>query len=261
MKKLIQALDVNKKLLIPYLTPDFPFKGTTELLIPELERIGVKVMELGIPFSDPLADGPTIQASSLTALKNGANLSRVLELAGWISKNSSISVILMGYINPIMQYGFERFFKEAASAGVQGVIIPDVPQDEANMIRTLAMEFQIAPIFLVAPVSKTERIKLISEMSPLFSYCVSMNGVTGSAELQDDVLKQTITSVSQYHEKPLVVGFGLNRADQIKTVCSLAKGAVVGSAFIKALDKGTSAELAVKEGIQFLQPLVEATNE
>ncbi len=261
MKKLETLINSNQKLLIPYITPDFPFKGVTEKLVHELEKIGIKAIELGIPYSDPLADGPTIQQSSLVAIANGVNVKRVLELAGYVSKNTNIAVILMGYTNQMLQYGIDKFFSEAKLSGVQGVIVPDMPQDESNLFRQSALNNEIALIYLVAPTSKPERIQLISERSSLFSYCVSMNGVTGKDGIDFDSLKEIIARVSQFHSKPFVIGFGLSTPKDIQFVFKIAKGAVVGSALIRALEKGKTIDESVKSGIEFLKPLSEVTVE
>jgi len=261
MKKLEKLIHSEKKLLIPYITPDFPERGTTEILVKELQKLGILAIELGIPFSDPLADGPTIQQSSLKAIENGCTLSRVLDLAGWISSETPLAVILMGYVNPVLQYGTERFFKEAAEKGVQGLIIPDIPQDEAEPFVQLGRKFGIAMIFLVAPTTRPERIRQIDQNSTLFSYCVSMNGITGNQTLNAEFLKRTLASVDLNHPKPYVVGFGLSTPQDVRTVLSLAKGAVVGSALIRAMAPFKDAEKAAEAGTNFLKPLAGVLNE
>lgn len=261
MKKLEPLIHSEKKLLIPYITPDFPKRGTTEILVKELDKLGIRAIELGIPFSDPLADGPTIQQSSLKAIENGCTLSRVLDLAGWISAETSLAVILMGYVNPVLQYGTERFFIEASEKGVQGLIIPDIPQDEAEPFVHLGKKYGIAMIFLVAPTTRPERIRQINQNSTLFSYCVSMNGITGNQTLNPEFLKRTLASVDQNHPKPYVVGFGLSTPQDIRTVLSLSKGAVVGSALIRAMAPFDDAGKAAAAGIDFLKPLTGVLNE
>lgn len=261
MKKLEKLIQSGEKLLIPYITPDFPFKGVTEQLVPKLESIGIKVIELGIPFSDPLADGPTIQQSSMVAIENGCTLTRVLELAGWISENTSVAVVLMGYVNPLLQFGLERFYKTAAEKGVQGLIIPDIPLDEAEPHVKLGKQYGIANIFLVAPTTKSERISKISDNSTLFSYCVSMNGVTGNQALNTDFLRTNLANVAKFHSKPYVVGFGLSQPSDIRAVLSLAQGAVVGSALIKVMAGAKTTDAAVEAGVQFLTPLAGVLNE
>ncbi|NUQ81615.1 MAG: tryptophan synthase subunit alpha [Bacteroidetes bacterium] len=261
MKRLTSNFSTAEKVVIPYITPDYPVKGTTELLIAGLERQGVRIIELGIPFSDPLADGPTIQQSSMVALANGVNLDRVLELARWTYENTKIAVVLMGYVNPILRMGTRLFFEKAAAANVQGLIIPDIPQDEAEPFLKLADEFGLAMIFLVAPTTRPERISKISEASHLFSYCVSMNGVTGNQVLDAGFMKTTLNQVRQHHPKPFVVGFGIRSAQDVRAVLSEAKGAVIGSALIKELGAETTAEKAAQRGLNWFAPLAGVANE
>lgn len=261
MKKLKEALEAKKSHVIPYLTPDFPLKGVTEKLASEFDRLGIKIMELGIPYSDPLADGETIQQASAVAIKNGVDVRRVLEIAKQISESTKISVILMGYFNQMLQFGFEKFLIEAKHSGVQGIIIPDLPQDECMEYKLLGDKYDIAFIFLVAPTSSQERIKLISERSSLFSYCVSMNGVTGKSGVDYENLKNLTTHASANHEKPFVVGFGLSTPDDIRFVTKLAKGAVIGSALLKSISNAKNSDEAVLLGMEFMRPLSEVVNE
>lgn len=260
MQRLKQAIQSESKFLIPYLTPDFPFRGVTEEIVRQFEMLRVKIIELGIPCSDPLADGVMIQQASTIALKNGVTVKRVLELAKEINTTTSISVILMGYLNQMIQYGFEKFLADAEDAGVQGLIIPDLPQEEAVPYKKMIEEHNISIIYLVAPTSKPERVKAISEQSTLFSYCVSMNGVTGSSGFTKETIENLTTSVNPYHKKPFVVGFGISKEEDVRLVTSFAKGAVVGSALLKEVMGCTDKSEAVKKAVNFLKPLSEAVN-
>ena len=246
----------QKNAVIPYITPEFPIKGVTVPLILALEKAGAAMIEIGIPFSDPLADGPTIQHSSEIAIKNGATLRRVLEVVKEVRTKTEIPLILMGYYNPILNYGVEKFLVDANSSGVDGLIIPDLPPEESEEFRLLCKKNGLSNIFLIAPTSSDGRIRYIDELSTDFTYCVSMTGVTGSRNSFGGNFDEFLTRVKMNTKKPFVVGFGIKSKEQIIQISKMANGAVVGSALLQAIaDKRTIDEVTATAS-QFLTSLV-----
>jgi tryptophan synthase alpha chain len=245
------------KALIPYITPEFPFEGMTLPLLEELERAGADLIEVGIPFSDPLADGETIQHSSDVALKNGATIRRILDCVSRFRKGSQLPLVLMGYINPILHWGVDRFLTDCRTSGVDGVIVPDLPPEEASEFKNNCDGSGISAVFLVAPTTPDERIRRIDELSTDFSYCVSVTGVTGErAQLgADDSLRSFLRRVRNNAKKPFVVGFGISKPEHVTRVWEFADGAVVGSALINVLGKASSQREALKAARDFLLSL------
>lgn len=222
--------------LIIYLTCGYPDLKTTEKLVLELEKGGSDIIELGVPFSDPLADGPTIQEASSYALKRQrVNLPAIFSLVRGIRKKSQIPLCLMGYYNPIFSFGQVRFVKEAFDAGVDGVIIPDLPPEEDKWLVNLARKQDLKTIFFLSPTSSIERIKHISKVSTGFIYYVSLTGVTGERERLSPDLKQNIKVIKRCTRKPLCVGFGISKPEHLREVFKIADGAIVGSAVIKVI--------------------------
>jgi tryptophan synthase alpha chain len=247
----------GRSALVPYITPEFPVRGTTIPLVLALEEAGADLIELGVPFSDPIADGPTIQHSSAIALRNGITLRKVLDLAQQIRKKSEIPIVLMGYCNPFLRYGLLQFFRDARVAGVDGVIVPDLPPEEADEMIKVACRSGIGMTFLIAPTTPPERIRKIDRLSSDFSYCVSITGVTGAR--RNLGAKQELFSflkrVDANTKKPFVVGFGISCPEHVREVCRYADGAVVGSALIRAMGKCTSVTSAVRAGQEFFRSL------
>ncbi|MDD5222726.1 MAG: tryptophan synthase subunit alpha [bacterium] len=231
----------QKKALITYITAGDPDLETTVRITLELEQRGADIIELGIPFSDPLADGATIQAASTRALNRGTTLKAILSAVGKIRRRSQIPLVLMGYLNPILALGSERFFTRAAAAGVDGVIIPDLPAGEMARISRESRRRGIAPIFLVAPNTPEERIKIICRESRGYIYCVSVKGVTGARTKLPRTIGSMVMRVKSFSALPVVVGFGISTPDQARWVCSpaggKADGVVVGSALVKIIEK------------------------
>lgn len=247
----------QKSALIPYVTPEFPVRGTTVPLALALEQAGADLIELGVPFSDPIADGPTIQHSSTIALRNGVTLKKVLDLTYQIRQKSEIPIVLMGYYNSFLHYHLRRFFREAASVGVDGVIVPDLPPEEASELLMVARENDMGITFLIAPTTPAERIRKIDRLSTDFSYCVSVTGVTGARNRLGgkEQLGSFLRRVDKNTKKPFVVGFGISRREQVLEVCRYASGAVVGSALINAVENCTSVKSAVHAGQEFFRSL------
>jgi tryptophan synthase alpha chain len=221
--------------VIPYLTAGWPTAAETVDLLSALERGGADAVELGLPFSDPLADGPVIQGTSQAALAAGITQAGVLELAAAFRARSDLPLIVMGYVNPILAFGPERFFAEAARAGVDGIIVPDLPPEEADAFHGEAVRAGLSCIFLAAPTSSDERLRRIDALSTDYNYCVSVTGVTGSREALPAALSAYLDRAARVMTKPFVVGFGISRPEQVRAVCPPAMGVVVGSALLAAL--------------------------
>jgi tryptophan synthase alpha chain len=247
----------GKKALIPYITPEYPFKGMTLPLLKRLEQSGADMIEIGIPFSDPLADGPTIQHSSEVALKNGATIRVILQSVIQFRTSSNTPIILMGYFNPILKFGISEFTKAARDAGVDGVIVADLPLEEATELIEESQKVGLSNVFLIAPTSPDERIKKIDQVSTDFSYCVSVSGVTGAREGfgTNGSVDHFLQRVSRVAQKPFVVGFGISNAEHVQRVWQYANGAVVGSALVEKIGGGTNPDDVLKIAGDFLSSL------
>lgn len=253
-----QLHSLNKKAFVPYITPEFPVPGTTVPLILALEKAGASFIEVGVPFSDPIADGPTIQHSSLIALRNGATVSKILEAVSATRRLTDLPIVLMGYMNPILRYGIDGFLQDAHEAGVDGVIVPDLLPDEGDVWRTVSQRHGISDIFLVAPTTSEKRIRYIDSVASDFTYCVSVTGVTGArTNLGDSVSLDTfLRRVKANTTKPFVVGFGISNREQVQSVCRYADGVVVGSALLRSIENERSVEGAVRAAGKFFSSLV-----
>lgn len=225
----------GKKAFIPYTMAGDPSLESTRDVVLLFEECGADIIELGVPFSDPLADGPTIQRASERALKNGVTLRKVISLVKDLRQATQVPLILMTYFNPVFKYGIEQFIKDAKSAGVDGMIIPDLPPDEAGDFITLSRKAALDTIFLLAPTSTEDRIKKVVKASSGFIYYVSITGITGSGLLLDGSMNLLISNIRKYTEKPIAVGFGVSTADEAAAVSQLADGVIVGSAIVKRL--------------------------
>jgi tryptophan synthase alpha chain len=215
---------------------------------------GADILELGVPFSDPLADGPTIQAASLRAMQGGVHLQDVLNLAGDLRAHTQMPIILMGYYNPMLQYGLERTAAEAAARGVDGFIIPDLPPEEAGPWRVAAAKANIATIFLAAPTSGAERIKHMGRLTKGFLYYVSVTGITGArTELPPDLVA-SLQEVRSLVKCPLAVGFGISTPAQVAGLAPYVDGVVVGSAIVQRVARLKGPEL-IKEVGDFIAAL------
>ena len=248
---------LNKKdnILSIYFTAGFPALDDTVSILQTLEEAGVDLVEIGIPFSDPLADGPTIQASSLKALKNGMSLKVLFEQLKDMRKKVSMPVILMGYFNNVMKYGVENFIDSCRSVGVDGTILPDLPFNEYNEKYAKSFEAEgLSNIFLITPQTSDERIKLIDAHSTSFIYMVSSAAVTGAkkdvTEKQIEYFKR-VKALNLQH--PALIGFGISNHETFSRACQYSKGAIVGSAFIRLLEKYGNDPDKIKEFIRSLK--------
>ena len=234
--KKIFSKKTNK--VIPFLTAGYPNLDDTLDLVLSAEKAGADMVEIGMPFSDPLADGPIIQEASTVALENGVTINWILNTVAEIRTKSSIPLVLMGYINPILKFGMKKFLSECKSAGVDGLIIPDLPPEEIRIFKELASENGISLIMLVAPNTSAERIKYISEIAEDLIYCVSILGITGS-DSSNNNLEAYLNRVDENSTCPFVVGFGISSREDVEKINELSHGTVIGSAIIKKL-KGSS---------------------
>jgi tryptophan synthase alpha chain len=226
----------RRKALMPYLTMGYPELESALTLVPALAEAGADLIELGVPFSDPLADGATIQASSQQALDNGMTLSLCLQQAATLrAQGQTIPFILMGYYNPILQMGLVSFAQRAANAGIDGVIVPDLPPEEAADLHTQLDGHEIDLIFLLAPTSNQARVHNVVGRASGFLYLVSLTGVTGAREQLPPGLEAFVARVRSATELPLAVGFGIGTPDQAAQVARIADGVIVGSALIRAV--------------------------
>lgn len=234
--------------LMPYVTAGDPDLPTSRAIIEAIERAGADLIEFGIPYSDPLADGPVIQAASQRALASGATVAQVLDLIrGFRADGHDLPIVIMTCFNPILQYGPARFAQDLAAAGGDGVLVTDLPPAESDEWVRLAAENKLGTIFLVAPTTPAERVHLATEKATGFVYAVARAGVTGArADLPAD-LAQLITNIRAQTDLPVAVGFGVSNADHVRTVWELADGAIVGSALVKVIAEHVGqADLAEK---------------
>ncbi len=239
MNRINKKLSEGKKLLSIYFTAGYPNLNDTASIIEQLEESGVDMIEIGLPFSDPLADGPTIQDSSTAALHNGMTTKKLFEQLEGIRDKVSIPLIIMGYFNPMMQYGVETFCAKCQELGIDGLILPDLPVAEYDLYyRKIFEKYGLVNVFLITPQTSEERIRFIDEVSDGFIYMVSSASVTGSTtgfgNVQEDYFKR-IESMNL--KNPQIVGFGINNSETFTQATSTAKGAIIGSAFIKMLTK------------------------
>ena len=246
------------KALVPFFTAGYPDTETSLRLVTSASRLGCPVIEIGVPFSDPIADGPLIQESSRRALENGMTLRKALALAERASASVSAALVVMSYVNPIFRMGIECFAEHARASGVSGVILPDVPIEESEDIRRLLAERGIALIDLVAPTSSETRIKRITACASGFLYLVSLTGVTGVRSALAADLESFIGRVRKESDLPLYVGFGVSTPDQARDVASRADGVIVGSALIRIIRSAKTGEEAVIGVERFLKQMNQA---
>jgi len=225
----------GKKAFIPYIMAGYPSLEVTKNVLILFEECGADVVELGVPFTDPLADGPIIQRASEMALLQGITLKKVIAFVRVVRQSIRVPLVLMTYYNPVFKYGEEAFVKDAKDAGVDGLIIPDLPPDEAGNLIPYARKESLDTIFLLAPTSNTERIKKVAKASRGFIYYVSVTGITGSRLLLDGSLEIFISGIRKYTDKPIAVGFGVSSPEEASSVSKVSDGVIVGSAIVKRL--------------------------
>ena len=246
MNRIKQKLQEDKKIFSVYFSAGYPSLNDTIQIIQDLEKNGVDMIEIGLPFSDPLADGPTIQASSTQALHNGMTTQVLFDQLKEVRKTVSIPLVIMGYFNPMLQYGIENFCKKCQEVGVDGLIIPDLPVDVyADEYKAIFEKYGLLNVFLITPQTSDERIHFIDSVSDGFIYMVSSASVTGSqsgfGSTQEDYFKRI---ASMNLKNPQVIGFGINNAETFNQATKFAKGAIIGSAFIQHLTENGTGKIA-----------------
>jgi tryptophan synthase alpha chain len=233
----------KKPALVVYVTCGDPDLATTRELILSAIEAGADVIELGVPFSDPVADGPVIQRASERALKHGTSLAQVLTLAAEIRQQSqSTGLIVFSYLNPILRMGMEKFCKVARAAGVDGVLVTDLPVEEAGEYLRAMREYDLSPVFLAAPTSPDERLRRIAEASRGFVYAVSRTGVTGQRQKLADDARKLVKRLRRVTKLPIALGFGISSAEQFAEVGEFADAVVVGSAVVQTVEKNRGRE-------------------
>ena len=253
MNRINQKLQENKKILSIYFSAGYPNLNDTVQIIQDLEKNGVDMIEIGLPFSDPLADGPTIQASSTQALHNGMTTQVLFDQLKDIRKTVNIPLVIMGYFNPMLQYGVEKFCVTCAEIGIDGLIIPDLPVDVyADEYKAIFEKYGLKNIFLITPQTSDERIHFIDSVSDGFIYMVSSASVTGSSAGFGNTQEAYFQRIAQMNLKnPQVIGFGINNSETFQQATQFAKGAIIGSAFITYLkENGTDNIKAFVESIR-----------
>jgi len=229
--------ELNRKALITYITAGDPDLDATMERVLTLESCGADIIELGVPFSDPVADGPTIQRSAERALCAGVTLRKMVAFMKDVRKRSAVPIVFMTYYNPILRYGEEAFVSDAASAGVDGLIVPDLPVEEAGNLIKICRAKGVCTIFLVAPTSTDDRMKKIAAASRGFIYYVSMTGITGAKLTPEGQFGEHISRLKQLSDKPVAVGFGISTPDDARRMAGTADGVIVGSAIVKKFNE------------------------
>ena len=245
----------KKKAFIAFVSAGDPNLKTTEELVLAFNDANVDIVELGVPFSDPLADGPTIQAASLRALKKGASLEKIFTSVKNIRKNCEIPLALMTYYNPIFHYGEEKLIQRAVEVGVDGVIVPDLPIQEAQSFIKLAKKINLKLIFFVSPTTSRERMESIVKASTGFIYYVSLTGVTGERKSLPNTIVKNVRLVKSMTKTPVCVGFGVSTSQHVKSISTFSDGVIVGSAIVKEIQKNAGKKDLVKNVTQFVRRL------
>jgi tryptophan synthase alpha chain len=246
------------KAVVFYVVAGDPDLDKTPAIVEALDRAGASVIELGIPFSDPLADGPTIQAASQRALTGGVTVVKTLECVRQIRQRSQIPIVLMTYLNPALQYGLERFANDAVAAGVDGCIQTDLTPEEGEAWIAAARKAGLDTVFLLAPTSTEERINKVAALSTGFIYCVSRTGVTGTQTNVPEELAGLVSRIRQASDTPICVGFGVSKPEHVHTICAVADGVVIGSALVDVIAKAGDGADLIEQVEAFARPLVEA---
>ena len=260
-QKFLELKESNKLALMPFIMAGDPnIEKTSEILL-RLQEKGADLIELGIPYSDPLADGPIIQFSASRALKSGTTSKKVIQLLESLKDKLHIPIILFTYFNPILKYGFENFCELASEAGVSGLIIPDLPLEEASKFSKIVSSYFIDLILLVAPTTPFERMKIISNNTKGFTYLVSVTGVTGERNKMENRVESLITKLKEISINPVAVGFGISSPEHVNKVRKWgADGVIIGSAFVKRIYNSSKIEVVDQIG-DFCQEMRNAADQ
>ena len=260
MSQITSILSQDHKALIAYITVGYPSIEDTLKMVPILASSGCDIVELGIPFSDPIADGVTIQRASFHALQNGVTPKVCLEVAKELSRKTQIPLVFMTYFNPVFSYGLEKFCGACASSGVSGLIIPDLPLEEGSELETITQRQGLDLIYLLAPTSTKERIELIAQKSRGFIYLVSVTGVTGARDRLPTDLEVFVNRVKQIAKQPLCVGFGISTSEQARRVVRIADGVIVGSRIIQLIETDDNFMSTIGNFIKELRQALDETS-
>lgn len=247
--------ELNQKALITFITAGDPDLATSEQIVHTLIESGVNLIELGFPFSDPMADGPTIQLASERALASGATLRGVLDMVSRVRLHSNIPIILMGYYNPVFCYGPERFARDAAAAGVDGLLLVDLPPEEAEELHPFLKAAGIDMITLLAPTTGEQRSAMLAADGEGFLYYVSMTGVTGSQQVDAGAISDAVDELKAQSPVPVAVGFGVSTPEDAKAVAGIADAVVVGSALVKLIAEFSGSPKLQSEVRRFVRQL------
>jgi tryptophan synthase alpha chain len=262
--RITRLMREERKLLIAYYMPEFPVPGSTLPVLEALQESGADLIELGMPYSDPIGDGPVIQDAAHTAIRHGVTVRGILDMVrqardGNGCKKITTPILLMGYSNPLIAYGGDCFMADAVEAGVDGLLIPDLPPEESEDFLDRARDFGLTVVYLISPVTPPERIELIDSLSTDFSYCLAVNATTGTGKLEDAGTDQRIATylerVRRHARKKFVVGFGIKDRERVRRMWELADGAVVGSALLQHLAGAKSPEETARLASEFWNSL------
>ncbi|MEI6846790.1 MAG: tryptophan synthase subunit alpha [Chlorobiaceae bacterium] len=262
--RITSLLQRNTKLLIAYYMPEFPVVGATLPVLEALQESGAHIIELGMPFSDPIGDGPVIQEAAYKAICNGVTIKHLLALVklarrGEGCRQITAPILLMGYCNPLIAYGIDRFLHDAVDAGVDGLLIPDFPPEESADFLEQAKKLGLTVVFLISPVTPPERIELIDSLSTDFSYCLAVNATTGTSKLSNSGSEEKVDGylkrVRQHARKKFVVGFGIRDKARVEHMWSLADGAVVGTALLQHIASASTPEESARLAAEFWKTL------
>jgi len=254
-KKFKELKESKKKAFIAFITAGYPDLSTTKELIREFDKAGVDIVELGVPFSDPMADGPVIQESSFEALKKKTHLIDILKLVRRVRKTVDMPICLMTYYNPIFVFGEEKFVKQALACGVDGVIVPDLPPEEGKSLIALANKYNLDNICFIAPTTSRQRMQRIAKVSLGFIYYVSLTGTTGARKALPLDLVRNLKTIKRITAKPVCVGFGVSTASQVKQISRIADGVIIGSAIVKIIKENIGKPDLVRKVSRFVKDL------
>jgi len=257
-EKFSELMARGETALIPYIMAGDPDLDTTFRLVLGMEKAGADIVELGVPFSDPLADGPTIQLAAMKALDRHVNIKKTLDTVKKIRRESEIPVILMLYYNLVFKYGEERFVRDCVRAGVDGLIIPDLPPDEAGGLMKFSRAMGLDTVFLLAPTSSPDRIELVEKHAKGFIYYVSLTGVTGARTKLDMSISKHVKAIRRESGMPVGVGFGISKPEHAAAVSKWADGVIVGSAIVKTIDSARDTDEAVNKVTRMVRGLKKA---
>ena len=245
----------GEKALIPFVTAGDPDLATTEALLSALALAGADVIELGVPFSDPMAEGPTIQRASERALKSGASLRKVLQLVGRLRASVDVPIVLMGYANNFLAMGEQEFAAAAAGVGVDGLIAVDLPPEEGETLHDALRARGVDPILLAAPTTQPERLEMLAKRTGGFLYFVSLTGTTGARQALSESLEREVRAVRAVSDVPVCVGFGVSTPEHAARIAAFADGVVVGSAVVERIERASSRDAAIEAVSAFVEEL------